>query len=181
VRPDSRSEHATNHDLLQRVRGGDSAAFAELVRRHQAAVLSLVAPFVHSPEDAEDAVQEAFVEAWRQLDRFRGEASFRTWVGRIAIYRAMTLSKKPRPLMENAPGWDGEGPQLPDAAEALAVREAVLALPEDFRLPVVLRFWRDMSGREIAELLGWEQSTVWTRIYRGLEQVRQNLESEERS
>ena len=57
----------------------------------------------------------------------------------------------------------------------------MVELPDKLRLPVVLRFWREMSGREIAELLGWEQSTVWTRIYRGLEQVRQNLEGEERS
>ena len=178
MRPDSRSEHEPDRDLLQRVRGGDSAAFAELVRRHQAALLNLVAPFVALREDAEDAVQDAFVEAWRQLDRFRGDASFRTWVGRIAIYRAMAFAKKQRPVTADAPDWDGEGPPPPDAAEALAVREAVLALPEDFRLPVVLRFWRDMSGREIAALLGWEQSTVWTRIYRGLEQVRRTLEEE---
>jgi len=181
VRPASRSEHQSERGLIQRTREGDARAFAELVRRHQEAVLSLVAPFVNSREDAEDAVQEAFVEAWRQLDDFRGEASVRTWVGRIAIYRAMALAKKRRPVMADAPDWDGEGSPPPDQAEVLAAREAVLALPDEFRVPVVLRFWRDMSGREIAELLGWEQSTVWTRIYRGLEQVRQNLEGEERS
>ena len=178
MRLDSRSQHETDRDLLRRARDGDTPAFGDLVRRHQAAVLSLVAPFVNSREDAEDAVQEAFVEAWRQLDDFRGEASFRTWVGRIAIYRAMALAKKQRPVTADALGWDGEGSPPPDAAEVLAAREAVLALPDEFRVPVVLRFWRDMSGREIAELLGWEQSTVWTRIYRGLEQVRRTLEEE---
>lgn len=180
VRPDSRSEHETDHDLLRAAREGHATAFSELVRRHQAALLNLAGPFVDSREDAEDAVQEAFVEAWRQLDSFREEASFRTWVGRIALYRAMALSKKPRLLAEDAPGWDAQGTDGAEVADTLAVREAVLALPDDFRLPVVLRFWREMSGREIAELLGWEQSTVWTRIYRGLEQVRRTLEEDGR-
>ena len=177
--PDSRSEQASDGELLQRVRDGDTPAFATLVRRHQTALLRLVGPFVGTREDAEDAVQEAFVEAFRQLDSFRGEASFRTWVGRIAIYRAMAIAKRRMPKTSDYRYLDGATEDT-DVAEAIAVREAVWALPDEMRVAVVLRFWREMSGREIAELLGEEQSTVWTRIYRGLEQVRQALEGEER-
>jgi len=178
VGPVPRSEQVSDQEFLKRVRDGYTPAFATLVQRHQAALLRLVGPFVATREDAEDAVQEAFVEAYRQIDRFRGEASFRTWVGRIAIYRAMATAKKRSPKTRENTALDGAHRDT-DAAETIAVREAVWALPEEMRVAVVLRFWREMSGREIAELLGVEQSTVWTRIYRGLDQVRQTLEGEE--
>jgi RNA polymerase sigma-70 factor (ECF subfamily) len=174
-----RSEQESDLQLLQKVRAGHTPAFATLVRRHQAALLSLVGSFVSTREDAEDVVQEAFVEAYRQLDRFRGDASFRTWVGRIAIYKAMGLAKRQQLVIGDDREFEDAAQPPTNPAEAIWVRDAVHDLPEELRLPVVLRFWRDMSGREIAELLDWEQSTVWTRIYRGLEQLRRTLEGEE--
>ena len=177
VQLDVRLNEQSEHDLLAGARAGDAAAFGELVRRHQQYLLHLVHPLVASDDDAEDTVQEAFVEAWRQLDRFREAATFRTWVGRIAVFRAMREAGKPRLMMDDAVA-EGRPAAGADQAELMAVREAVQQLPEEFRLPLILRFWREMSGREIAELLGWEQSTDWTRIYRGLEQERRTLEED---
>jgi len=179
VRPDPRSGQDSDPQLLTRVRAGDTPAFAVLVRRHQVALLSLVDPLVATREDAEDVVQEAFVEAYRQRDRFRGDASFRTWVGRIAVFKAMRLARTRAPGTDDGAALESVTQPSANPAETLAVRDAVVELPDKLRLPVVLRFWREMSGREIAELLGWEQSTVWTRIYRGLEQVRRTLGGEE--
>jgi RNA polymerase sigma-70 factor (ECF subfamily) len=179
VGPDSGVDRDSDRDLVQRVCAGDTDAFAVLVQRHQVDLLRLVSSFAATPEDAEDAVQEAFVAAFRQLDGFRGEASFRTWVGRIAIYRAMALAKRRSPQLRQHADLD-RAAETPDVAEALAMREAVQALPEEMRVVVILRFWHGMSGREIAELSGIEQSTVWTRIYRGLDRIRKRLEGEER-
>ncbi len=180
MRADSRSEQDSDPQLLNRVRAGDTRAFAVLVRRHQAALLRLVDPLVATPEDAEDVVQEAFLEAYRQRDRFRGDASFRTWVGRIAVFRAMRLAGKRRPVTGDGAALEGMTQPSANPAETLAVRDAVAELPDELRVSVVLRYWRELTGREIAEILGWEQSTVWTRIYRGLEQIRRTLEGEER-
>ena len=177
MQPQVRLDEQSDRYLLSRARGGETAAYGELVRRHQQYLLHLVRPLVASDDDAEDAVQEAFVEAWRQLSRFREEASFRTWVGRIAVFGAMRVARKPR-LVSGDPLVEGQAAESADQAEVMAVREAVQELPEEFRLPLILRFWREMSGREIGDLLGWVQSTVWTRIYRGLEQLRRTLEED---
>src|SRR5690606_24140970 len=73
-------------DLIQRSRAGDSDAFAALVEEHRDAMYHLAWRMVGSPEDAADLVQEAFVRAYRSLDRFEGRSSFRTWVHRITVH-----------------------------------------------------------------------------------------------
>ena len=64
----------------------------------------------------------------------------------------------------------------PEPSLSLLMSEAVGKLPAPFRIPIVLRFYEELSGAEIAALLGWKQSTVWTRLYRGLEMLRRELE-----
>ena len=166
-------------ELVRAARAGDQEAFRALMQRHQARLLRLVGRFVGSREDAEDVVQEAFIAAYRQMGRFRGDASFGTWLGRIAIYKALKVARRERratPLEGNPARQSADEP---DRAAAIAVREAVARLPEKLRLPVVLRFWQGLSGKEIAEMLGWKQSTVWTRLYRGLERLKRELEGDE--
>jgi len=170
---------ASDLELTRRLRAGDSDAFRALMQRHQARLLRLVGRFVGSREDAEDVVQETFIAAHRQMSRFRGDASFGTWLGRIAIYKALKVARRERratPLEGNPARQSADEP---DRAAAIAVREAVARLPEKLRLPVVLRFWEGLSGKEIAEKLGWKQSTVWTRLYRGLERLKRELEGDE--
>ena len=166
-------------ELVRAARAGDQEAFRALMQRHQAGLLRLVGRFVGSREDAEDVVQEAFIAAYRQMGRFRGDASFGTWLGRIAIYKALKVARRERratPLEGNPARQSADEP---DRAAAIAVREAVARLPEKLRLPVVLRFWEGLSGKEIAGVLGWKQSTVWTRLYRGLERLRKDLQGVE--
>jgi len=166
-------------ELVQDAKAGAPDAFRALMQRHQAGLLRLVGQFVASREDAEDVVQEAFIAAHRQMGRFRGDASFATWLGRIAIYKALKVARRERratPLEGNPARQSADEP---DRAAAIAVREAVARLPEKLRLPVVLRFWEGLSGKEIAGVLGWKQSTVWTRLYRGLERLRKDLQGVE--
>ncbi len=170
-RPDS--------DLVREARAGDREAFCALMRRHQASLLRLAGRFVESREDAEDVVQEAFVAAYRQMARFRGDASFGTWLSRIAVYKALKVARREKLVTTQEHDREPRAATEADRAEAMAVREAVGRLPEKLRLPVVLRFWEGLSGKEIAEMLGWKQSTVWTRLYQGLERLRRELEGDE--
>ena len=168
------TEAMSETELVQQARQGQAEAFEALARRHQAATLRLVGRILPRREDAEDVVQEAIVAAYRQMARFRGDASFATWLGRIALRKAMRVDRR----REREGDMDCEGEpesQAPEAAEAVAVRQAVAGLPERMRVPVVLRFYEGLEGHEIAELLGCRESTVWTRLYRGLQRLRDVL------
>jgi len=165
--------------LLALARGGDTVAFAALARRHQADLLRVTGRFVPTTEDAEDIVQDALVAGWQQLRGFRGGSSLKTWLTRIAVNKALKLARRRRVEDDFASTPSGQAPD-PDHAEALAVRGAVARLPEKLRAPVILRFWEGMSGAEVAEVLGWRQGTVWTRLYRGLELLKRELEEDER-
>lgn len=165
-------------ELLESARRGDEQAFLCLVRRHEATLLRLAGRFLPGREDAEDAVQEAIVAAYRQLGRFRGEASFSTWIGRITVYTAVRMARR-CPGMEECRDDCPQRPGEADRATTLAVRDAVARLPEKQRIAVVLRFYEELNGREIAELTGWRESTVWTRLYSALARLRSELEEGE--
>ena len=173
--PESPTDAVARPDdaLMQRLRSGDGDAFVEAARPHQAALLRLAGRFVATVEDAEDVVQEAVVEGFRQVRRFRGEASIGTWLGRIVIRKAVRASKRRRPSREVDASEAGS-----DEAERIAVRNAVARLPAKLRAPVVLRFYEGLDGNEIAELLDRKPSTVWTRLYRGLKRLREDLGEE---
>ncbi len=168
-------EAVSDIELVEQARLGQAEAFEALARRHQAGTLRLVGRILPHREDAEDVVQEAIVAAYRQMARFRGEASFGTWLGRIALHKAMRVARRRRREVD----VDCEGVQetgaLAGVAEAVVVREAVARLPERLRVAVVLRFYEGLEGHEMAELLGCRESTVWTRLYRGLQRLREEL------
>jgi RNA polymerase sigma-70 factor (ECF subfamily) len=164
-----------DNDLIQRAQRGDAEAFATLVRQHQDTVLRLVGRVLPSREDAEDVVQEAIVAAFRQVRGFRGEAAFGTWLTRIALRMAMRrASRRPGSVPVDDPPRMEAQPSL-----ALVMAEAVGKLPAPLRIPVVLRYYEGLSGAEIAAALGWKQSTVWTRLYRGLQRLRQEWGDDE--
>ena len=78
--PDGSIPGVSDEELIERARSGDRAAFGDLVERHQQAVFRAALAALRSREDAEDVAQDTFVAAFRKLDRFRGESSFRTWL-----------------------------------------------------------------------------------------------------
>ena len=162
--------------LVERLQAGDGEAFAEAVRPHQQMLLRLAGRFVAVREDAEDVVQEALVEGYRQMRRFRGEASVTTWLGRIVIRKAMRSVRRARrkPVSVDVTCAEAAG----DESERISVRAAVARLPQKLRVPVVLRFYEGLSGAEMAGMLDCRQSTVWTRLYRGLKRLREELAEE---
>jgi RNA polymerase sigma-70 factor (ECF subfamily) len=162
-------------NLVDRLRAGDVEAFEQAARDHQARLLRIAGRFLTARQDAEDVVQEALVDAYRGLRGFRGEASFGTWLTRITLRKALRAARRAAGSRATAHNPAPDGP-LPDQATTLALRASVDRLPADLRAPVVLRFYEGLSGREIAELLGCRQSTVWARLYRALRILRSEME-----
>jgi RNA polymerase sigma-70 factor (ECF subfamily) len=166
---------------------GDLAAFDRLIERHWRKVASVVGRFLTDPNDVDDTVQETFVRAFESLRGFRGEASVRTWLLRIALNACRSKRgeywRRRVTLTEDDSAFDGGVTGSPALAEAVvlqaewehALRAALRRLPEKLRLPIVLHFFEELSGAEIAAVLGWNQSTVWSRIYAGCRLLRKSL------
>jgi RNA polymerase sigma-70 factor, ECF subfamily len=168
---------------------GDLAAFDALVARHWRKVASVAGCFLSDANDVEDAVQETFVRAFEGLRGFRGDASVRTWLIRIAVNlcknrrgefwrRRVMLTDDDAALRTEPAG----APALADAALLQgewerALHVAMAQLAERHRLPILLHFFEDLSGAEIAAVLGWNESTVWSRIYAGCRVLRKKLAS----
>ena len=173
--------------LIQAAQRGDLSAFDSLVDLHVHKVASVVGRFLQDPNDAEDALQETFVRAFQSLRGFRGEASVRTWLIRIAIN--VCKSRCGGFWSRRVCLRDGSAHFYAETADARRLAETALLhgewedtlrrqlgqLPDTLRLPIILHFFEDLSGAEIAAVLGWKESTVWSRIYAGCRRLRQRL------
>ncbi|MFC9692866.1 RNA polymerase sigma factor [Kribbella sp. NPDC056951] len=166
--------------ILARARGGDSAAYGELVLRH-APIAKRTAVFLGAGADADDVVQEAFVKAYRALGGFRSEAAFRPWLLRIVANetRNAIRSRSRRSRREEiAAPLDvvldpaDETVSLERRAELLS---AVRALPEPQRLVVTCRYLLELDEQETAVVLGWPRGTVKSRLHRALERLRKEV------
>ena len=164
--------------LLRRAREGDTAAFGELVERHQTRIYAVCLRILADPEEARDAAQEAFVTAFRKLGQFRGDAAFTTWLHRIAVnacYDALRRAKR-RPMLHAVEAHDDDrapepGPPTPDPADEIAgtidVARALARVPENFRIVLVLADIEDLPYDEISRVLEVPVGTVKSRVHRG--------------
>ena len=172
--------------FVEAAASGSREAFDELVRRHQAAIVTLVRALTGGQADAEDLAQDVFVRAWRSLRGFRGESTFRTWLHRVAINVVRTSQARRTRLLRVFVPFGGTRdeeappPEVVDADEpvddALARRQivdrALAALPEDLRLAVTLRDLQGLDYREIAAALDVPIGTVESRIFRARQRLK---------
>jgi RNA polymerase sigma-70 factor (ECF subfamily) len=165
--------------LIARARRGDASAFEEIVRLHQRRVYGVALRIVRNHGVADDVAQEAFLRAWRSLDRFELGRPFGPWVCRIAANLAVNHVRSPRAREEGLPDGHAEtraaepGPlaALLDA-EATRVLEAAMAeLPREQRAVLVMRAVEEMSYAEIAEALEISPGTVMSRLFRARERL----------
>jgi RNA polymerase sigma-70 factor, ECF subfamily len=166
-----------DESLLERARQGDSGAFTTLVERYQDDLYTMALRLLGTPADAADVVQETFLRAYMRLPELRA-LSVRGWLFRVAVNASRDVQRRavrrPTSPMEDAGGKVLElpahdvGPEA--AAEArervAAIRQALLALPVDYRVAVVLRDVNDLSYEEIAEVLRVPVGTVKSRLSR---------------
>jgi len=153
----------------------DRDAFMELVEPEMRGAFRLAVAILRSPSEAEDAVQDAVLNAWRHFGRFRREAGIRPWFFRIVVNecRRRTRSR----WWSVIRGWPPEGDHEPGTggaidASAADLRRALRRLPHDQRLAIVLRYYLDLPFDEIAATLGVSPKAARSRIYRALERLR---------
>ncbi|MEV0946881.1 sigma-70 family RNA polymerase sigma factor [Rhodococcus sp. NPDC049939] len=166
-------------ELILRCRNGDQDAFAELVGRYRNNVWGVCLQITGNQFDAEDALQETLTAAWRNLDKFRGESRFNTWLHRIAANAALTAVRRRHDISSLGAGDDEIELQLEDPAPRVddrvttvdAVRRALAEVPEDFRVAIVLREFASLTYADIAEHQGVSVQTVKTRIHRARTQL----------
>lgn len=180
--------------LVAQVRAGDLAAFERLVRKYQRRIYRLALGVVGQPGDAEDVTQETFIQAFRSIEAFRGEAAFFTWLYQIGLHKALTWRKRMR---QRALHVDDGGPVAPEEEEALegsrweiqspafvlenkqalAAIDAILATMSPAFVDALLLFVCDgMACRDIAVLAGVDQKTVRSRIFRAREMLSDQLD-----
>ena len=173
VNPDDRR-------LIADTLAGRSAAFGELVLRHQDRLFNAVVRVVDNADDAADAVQDAFVNAYQSLASFKGDAEFYTWLYRIAFNTAISLKRKRKAVVSLDAGRDGEGGLDPadphgeigpgadlERGEEEAILQAALnRLSVEHRTVLVLKDIDGLKYEEIADVLGVPIGTIRSRIHR---------------
>ena len=164
-----------DQQVVQRVRAGDTEAYALLVRKHQARIRGYCIWTLGNAAEADDAAQEVFIKVYRGLGSFRGGAAFSTWIHRIAVNHCRDLLRKRS--REKTESWDalrereGEAAEArvaqdPTAGQRRQLQEALGRLPEQYKTVLILREAEGMSYQELAEFLGCSLDAVKARLRR---------------
>ncbi|GHI02783.1 DNA-directed RNA polymerase sigma-70 factor [Streptomyces cellostaticus] len=160
--------------LAVRAAEGDEDSFAVLVQRHGRPLLALARCMLGNPQDAEEAVQDAFVGAWRRLPEYRYSAEFRTWMYRITVNRCLTMRRRrPSPLslntvVEPATGdaWSQPARSAEQDAAIAALSRALAALDDGQRICWILREVQGLPYKDIAHVTRTSEQTVRGRLFR---------------
>ncbi len=175
--------------LISESLGGRTEAFGALICRYQDRLFNAVLRVVDNPDDAQDVVQDAFVNAYQSLASFKGDAEFYTWLYRIAFNTAVTLKRRRRALVSLETGRDGEmvvdppdpseetrpGVILERSEEEAALQTALNRLSAEHRAVLVLKDIEGMKYEQIAEVIGVPIGTVRSRIHRARLELRDLL------
>ena len=163
-------ESLTDEQIVDRVRAGDRALFELILRRHNERIYRTVRSILRDEAEVEDAMQQAYVDAFAHLGDFAGRARFSTWLTRIAVHEALARKRRQRPegeLMTNLPDPNRSPEQRTQDAETQKLLvTAIDELPEHFRTVFVLRAVQGLSVEETAETLDLNTETVKTRLHR---------------
>lgn len=172
----------TDSEVVQRVLDGDSALFETLMRRHNQRIYRAVRAVLRSDEEAEDVLQQAYLNAYAHLDQFAGDAQFSTWLTRIAVNQALAHRRKRGIPFEDQGEIEVADTSTPDPERQAAASELrhlmereVEALPDAFRATFIMREVEGLSTNETAETLGISEDLVKTRLHRARALLRDNL------
>ena len=180
---------AKEADLIDRARRGEKAAFGALLRLHHRRVLACAMHMLGERGEAEDAVQETFLRAWRAIDRFDGRAELSTWLYRICVNVSLNALRRrkrteasdladPRVPEPSADPTQGHtDPRRAAQAQQLHVRvqRALLELSPTLRATVVLVLLEGMPQKEASEVLGCSEGTIAWRVHEARRRLRDLL------
>ncbi|MFB0616276.1 RNA polymerase sigma factor [Streptomyces sp. AGS-58] len=160
--------------LAVRAAEGDEDSFAVLVQRHGRPLLALARHMLGNPQDAEEAVQDAFISAWRRLPEYRHDAEFRTWMYRITVNRCLTMRRRRPPTLpldavaepEAGNAWSQPARTAEQEAATTALSRALFELDAGQRICWILREVQGLSYREIAQVTRSSEQTVRGKLFR---------------
>jgi RNA polymerase sigma-70 factor (ECF subfamily) len=180
----------TDEQLVELAVREDPNAFGEIVRRWERKIFALCFGMLGREDDARDAAQEAFIAAYRNLSRFRGEARVSSWLHRIAVNQCLTTKRREKTRAEDfiddedgsedrtfvASPHNSPSRSTEKVERMKLVRQAVGALPTELRQVIVMKEFEEMTFQEISDTLDLPLSTVKSRLYTALKQLRMRLE-----
>ena len=180
----------TDEQLVELAVSDDPEAFGQIVRRWERKIFALCFGMLTREDEARDAAQETFIAAYRNLSRFRGEAKVSSWLHRIAVNQCLTTKRRNKTRSEDfldeengevdrvfvAPANLSPARKTEQAERLTVVRQAVSSLPGDLRQVIVMKEFEEMTFQEISETLEIPLSTVKSRLYTALKQLKMKLE-----
>jgi RNA polymerase sigma-70 factor (ECF subfamily) len=190
VRPGARlDEPLPDEEVVRRVRAGESALFEILMRRYNPRLFRAARAILRDEAEAEDVMQQAYVNAYLHLEQFEERASFGTWLTRIAVHEALARLRRRARARETVAMSETRGREAsvlrskaPDPEQSavtgelrLLLESAIDALPRRYRAVFVLREVEGLSTSETAESLGVREETVKTRLHRARLMLRETL------
>ena len=165
--------------VIEMAREGDSSAFETILERYEKPVFNAAYRIVANYEDAADVTQTVFLKVHQKLGSYKPERKFFSWIYRIAVNEAINLAKRrrwERPLDDAvAARQGGSVDHLARIARDELIQGALRALKVDYRVVVVLKYFLEMSYKEIGDIVGIPEKTVKSRLFTGRELLRQAL------
>ena len=175
-------------ELIDKVLGGDKAAYADLMKRHQRFVFTLALRFAKNREDAEEIAQDCFIKAYRSLNTFRNTSKFSTWLYSIVYTTAMTFLRKKRLDIQSIDTEAGllnvenhvsdlKSDELEHKSKMVFVNRAIDQLLPDDAAVITLFYQGEQSLEEIGQALGMETNTVKVKLHRARHRLKEKIEN----
>jgi RNA polymerase sigma-70 factor (ECF subfamily) len=166
-----RRANLPDEELVTRALKGDLRSYEELMGRYEGLVRSILYAYGGREASVDDLTQETFLRAYDRLESFNPDYKFKTWISAIANNLGIDTLRRRRETVEFEPGkhaQSGGGPEAValEGERARQVQDAVMSLPEIYRVPVILRYNQDMSYAEISEALGISVQALKSRLFR---------------
>ncbi len=165
-----------DHFYINRIKQGDTSAFATLVDKHKGMVFTICVKIVKKPEDAEELAQDVFMKVYDKLDTFRGDARFSTWLYRIAYNAAISKTRKRRLEVEALDDYTINNYSVDDIKEGLQtinneeqhqiLKSAMESLSEDDYLIIKLFYLKELPIKDISEITGLSQANIKVKLHR---------------
>ncbi len=180
----------TDEQLVEQAVNENSEAFGEIVKRWERKIFALCFGMLAREDEARDAAQETFISAYKNLKNFRGDAKVSSWLHRIAVNQCLTVKRRAKTRSESflddennteekvfvAPARLSPSRTTEQNERLKIIRQAVASLPADLRQIVVMKEFEEMTFQEISDALDLPLSTIKSRLYTALKQLRMKLE-----